>query len=78
MLTQALKHRAPASGTALGATTPLPARTAPRCRAVGQILRPPGIQTQLTVGRSDDERLAVRYEPSPIEDDEPVFCVDLP
>jgi hypothetical protein len=31
-----------------------------------------------TVGRTNDERLVVRYEPSPVSNAEQVMCVDLP
>lgn len=30
-----------------------------------------------TVGRTDDEHIAVRYEPNPVDEDRLVFCVDL-
>ncbi len=30
-----------------------------------------------TVGRTDDERILVRYEPNPVDEDRVVFCVDL-
>jgi hypothetical protein len=30
-----------------------------------------------TVGRTEDERIVVRYEPNPVDEDRVVFCVDL-